>query len=212
MEDAPQSLSPLEQLDARQQSGTEEYTATAPSESTGVTTPQGTQTTPQFSDETQGTGQQPTATAPTTSGQDPTQWGTGTSGTFTQPGVQSPVVMLPYPYTNSTQESGSTTSETQTTQGNTEQEFVGEVVKASEDEVLLGQSGEAQLQLTVDPKTQVTLNGFNSVAEDIQEGTQVRASYTTDSAGQGRAVRIDATTQGDTSGTQTSPQQTQPSQ
>ncbi|QSQ11136.1 hypothetical protein [Myxococcus landrumensis] len=210
MEDAPQALSPLEQLDTQPQSGmAQQYTAPSPTDSTGTPSPQGTQA-PQFPAQTPGI-----ATAPSTSEQQPTQWGTGTSGTFTQPGFQSPMVMLPYLYSDSQQgSSSSTTTETQTStpQQNTEKEFVGELVKASENEVLLGQSGEAQLQLSVDPRTQVTLNGFSSVAEDIQEGTQVRAAYTMDAQGQGRAVRIVATTQEDTAGTNASPQETQPSQ
>ncbi|AGC42213.1 putative lipoprotein [Myxococcus stipitatus DSM 14675] len=205
-EDAPQALSPLEQLDSWQQGGQEQpYTASSPTDSTGATTPRGTQVPPQ----------QPFATTPSTSEQLPTQWGTGTSGTFTQPGFQSPLALLPYLSSDSQQGSGSTTSETQTQtpQQNTVREFVGELVKASENEVLLGQSGEAQLQLSVDPQTHVTLNGFSSVAEDIREGTQVRAAYTTDATtGQGRAVRLEATTQEDTTGTNASPQETQPSQ
>jgi hypothetical protein len=62
--------------------------------------------------------------------------------------------------------------------------------------VLLSSRGEPQLRLQVGPQTQVTVDGRQASAADIQEGSQVRASYRTDQgSGEPQAVRIEATSQ-----------------
>ncbi|WP_284664584.1 hypothetical protein [Myxococcus sp. SDU36] len=81
-------------------------------------------------------------------------------------------------------------------QEGTEQQIVGEVLSANDDELLLSSQGEPQLRLQLSPQTQVTVDGRQASAGDIQEGSQVRASYRTDAqSGEPQAVRIEATSQ-----------------
>ncbi|MFY1827669.1 hypothetical protein ACN47A_17240 [Myxococcus fulvus] len=197
VEEGPQPLSPLEQLDARQQQeqilgGTEQQ----PTASTSDTQQQ-----------------QPVATAPSTDTQTQSQTGTatGTTGTQTQTGTgtqqpQQPVVMLPVPPTGTWQ--GSTASSG--AQLGAEQQFIGEMVRASDTEVLLSVNGEPQLRLTVSPATLVMVNGMQSVAEDVPEGAQVRAAYTMDETGEATATRIEATSPGGPTGSGTPLQESQP--
>ncbi|HEX8701953.1 MAG TPA: hypothetical protein VF815_24200 [Myxococcaceae bacterium] len=77
-------------------------------------------------------------------------------------------------------------------QGQREQFIIGEVLTASEDELMVSVRGEPQLRLQVDPATQIIVNGRQGQAADIQEGSQVRASYR-DSEGEQKAVRIEVT-------------------
>ncbi|QDE66296.1 hypothetical protein BHS09_04390 [Myxococcus xanthus] len=81
-------------------------------------------------------------------------------------------------------------------QKGTEQQIVGEVLSANDDELLLSSQGEPQLRLQVSPQTQVMVDGRQASAGEIQEGSQVRASYRTDEqSGEPQAVRIEATSQ-----------------
>ncbi|NPD26231.1 hypothetical protein D7Y27_39230 [Corallococcus sp. AB004] len=74
------------------------------------------------------------------------------------------------------------------------QQISGDVLSASAQEVLVSQRGEPQLRLKVGPTTQVKVDGRAASAADIQEGAQIRASYTTDaSSGEPEALSIDAT-------------------
>ena len=77
-------------------------------------------------------------------------------------------------------------------QAQREQFIVGEVLTASEDEVMVSVRGEPQLRLHVEPGTQIIVDGRQGRAADIQEGSQVRASYR-DSEGEQKAVRLEVT-------------------
>ena len=72
-----------------------------------------------------------------------------------------------------------------------EQTVTADVVKASEQELLLGQGGEPSMRLTLNPQTQVTLDGRPASAAQLEEGAQVRASYRSES-GEQVATRIEA--------------------
>lgn len=99
---------------------------------------------------------------------------------------QQPVAVAPTPQTQ---------QGAQAQQG-TEQQVVGEVLSANDDELLLSARGEPQLRLQVSPQTQVMVDGRQASAGEIQEGSQVRASYRTDEqSGEPQAVRIEATSQ-----------------
>ncbi|MFP2895749.1 hypothetical protein [Corallococcus sp. 4LFB] len=75
-----------------------------------------------------------------------------------------------------------------------EQQISGDVLSASDQEVLVSQAGEPRLRLKVGPSTQVQVDGRAASAADIQEGAQVQASYRTDaSSGEPQALRIEAT-------------------
>ncbi|WP_174256859.1 hypothetical protein [Myxococcus xanthus] len=81
-------------------------------------------------------------------------------------------------------------------QQGSEQQIVGEVLSANDDELLLSSQGEPQLRLQVSPQTQVMVDGHQASAGEIQEGSLVRASYRTDEqSGEPQAVRIEATSQ-----------------
>ncbi|MDY7232210.1 hypothetical protein [Hyalangium rubrum] len=73
-----------------------------------------------------------------------------------------------------------------------EQLIIGEVLTASEREVMVSVRGEPQLRLQVGPSTQIIVDGQQGRAADIQEGSQVRASYR-DTQGEPTAVRIEVT-------------------
>lgn len=75
--------------------------------------------------------------------------------------------------------------------GTGEQTVTADVVKASEQELVLGQDGEPSMRLTLNPQTQVTVDGRQARATDIQEGAQVRASYRSEN-GEQVATRIEA--------------------
>ena len=77
-------------------------------------------------------------------------------------------------------------------QGQGDQFIVGQVLTASENEVMVSVRGEPQLRLQVEPSTQIIVDGRQGRAADIQEGSQVRASYR-DSEGEQKAVRIEVT-------------------
>jgi len=77
-------------------------------------------------------------------------------------------------------------------QAQSDQFIVGQVLTASEDEVMVSVRGEPQLRLQVEPSTQIIVDGRQGGAKDIQEGSQVRASYR-DSEGEQKAVRIEVT-------------------
>ncbi|WP_043709270.1 hypothetical protein [Corallococcus macrosporus] len=107
---------------------------------------------------------------------------------------QQPVAVAPPPQTQpqgaQTQQQGA-----QAQQGS-EQQVVGEVLSASDQELLLSSQGEPQLRLQVSPETQVMVDGRQANVGDIEEGSQVRASYRTDAqSGEPQAVRIEATSQ-----------------
>jgi DNA repair exonuclease SbcCD ATPase subunit len=78
------------------------------------------------------------------------------------------------------------------TQAQGEQFIIGQVLTASEDEVMVSVRGEPQLRLQVEPSTQIIVDGRQGRAADIQEGSQVRASYR-DNQGEQQAVRIEVT-------------------
>ncbi|QDE95163.1 hypothetical protein [Myxococcus xanthus] len=100
---------------------------------------------------------------------------------------QQPVAVAPAPHA---QQQGAQA------QAGTEQQIVGEVLSANDDELLLSSQGEPQLRLQVSPQTQVMVDGRQASAGEIQEGSQVRASYRTDEqSGEPQAVRIEATSQ-----------------
>ncbi|WP_434346290.1 hypothetical protein ACN6A1_32390 [Myxococcus virescens] len=102
--------------------------------------------------------------------------------------TQQPVAAAPSPQAQQPQGA-------QTQQGS-EQQIVGEVLRANDDELLLSSQGEPQLRLQVSPQTQVMVDGRQASAGEIQEGSQVRASYRTDEqSGEPQAVRIEATSQ-----------------
>jgi uncharacterized phage infection (PIP) family protein YhgE len=93
-----------------------------------------------------------------------------------QPVAQQPVAQAPLP----------------STQAQSEQFIIGQVLTASEDEVMVSVRGEPQLRLQVEPSTQILVDGRQGRAADIQEGSQVRASYR-DNQGEQQAVRIEVT-------------------
>jgi hypothetical protein len=64
----------------------------------------------------------------------------------------------------------------------------GDVVSATYDRVVLKQQGsDARLKLSVDPSTQVVLDGRFVMPERLSEGTTVRATYDAS----GKATRIE---------------------
>jgi hypothetical protein len=66
----------------------------------------------------------------------------------------------------------------------------GQVVSAKKDQVVVKQQGKDQeLKLKVDPSTQVLIDGKQSSADQLREGTQVRVSYD----GSQKATRIEVT-------------------
>jgi colicin import membrane protein len=73
-----------------------------------------------------------------------------------------------------------------------EQFITGEVLTANEQEVLVSTRGEPQLRLQLNPGTVVMVDGRQARAADIQEGSQVRASYR-DAGGEPTAVRLEVT-------------------
>jgi colicin import membrane protein len=75
-------------------------------------------------------------------------------------------------------------------QAQEEQLIMGEVLAANEREVLVSHRGEPQLLLQVRPGTVVIVDGRPARALDIQEGSQVRASYR-DMGGEPTAVHIE---------------------
>ncbi|NVJ14458.1 hypothetical protein HV826_09855 [Myxococcus sp. AM010] len=102
---------------------------------------------------------------------------------------QQPVAVAPAPQAQQQQQGAQA-------QEGAEQQIVGEVLSANDDELLLSSRGEPQLRLQMSPQTQVTVDGRQASAGDIQEGSQVRASYRTDAqSGEPQAVRIEATSQ-----------------
>jgi hypothetical protein len=80
-----------------------------------------------------------------------------------------------------------------TTQAQGEQLIVGQVLTASDRELLVSNRGEPQVRLQVQPGTVITVDGRMARAAEIREGSQVRASYNTQ-AGEPTATRIDVTT------------------
>lgn len=78
-------------------------------------------------------------------------------------------------------------------QGRSEQVIVGQVLTVNDREVLVSSRGEPQLRLQVQPGTVITVDGRTARATDIEEGSQVRASYNTQT-GEPTATRIDVTT------------------
>jgi DNA repair exonuclease SbcCD ATPase subunit len=99
----------------------------------------------------------------------------------TQQQAQQPVAQAPMP-----------SAPQPSAQAQSDQFIVGQVLTASEDEVMVSVRGEPQLRLQVEPNTQIIVNGRQGRAADIQEGSQVRASYR-DSEGEQKAVRIEVT-------------------
>ena len=95
---------------------------------------------------------------------------------LTQQNTQQPTAQAPLPSTPA--------------QG--EQLIIGEVLTASEQEVMVSVQGEPQLRLQLEPTTEIIVNGRQGRAADIREGSQVRASYR-DSEGEQQAVRIEVT-------------------
>jgi hypothetical protein len=74
-----------------------------------------------------------------------------------------------------------------------EQFVIGEVLTASDREVLVSSRGEPQVRLQVQPGTTlIIVDGRQANAADIQEGSQVRASYR-DMGGEPTATRIEIT-------------------
>jgi len=79
-----------------------------------------------------------------------------------------------------------------------QQLVTGRVVSASPDELLLssaGTAGQPQLRLQLNDQTQVMVDGRQGSVADIQEGSQVRASYQ-DLGGEPTALRVDVTNSG----------------
>ena len=79
------------------------------------------------------------------------------------------------------------------TQAQGEQEVTGEVLTASASEVLVSNRGEPQIRLQIQPSTVVLVDGRQARAADIQEGSQVRASFH-EQAGEPTATRLEVTT------------------
>ncbi|WP_224242947.1 hypothetical protein [Hyalangium gracile] len=73
-----------------------------------------------------------------------------------------------------------------------EQLIIGEVLTVNDREVLVSIRGEPQVRLQVQPGTQITVDGRQARAVDIEEGSQVRASYR-DQGGEPTATRIEVT-------------------
>ncbi len=69
----------------------------------------------------------------------------------------------------------------------------GRVVRAGQEEIVVrqGTGDEPDLRLKVGPQTKVTVDGRQRSVGDLQEGTQVRASYD-ESGGAPEATRIEA--------------------
>ncbi|WP_225408668.1 hypothetical protein [Stigmatella hybrida] len=70
----------------------------------------------------------------------------------------------------------------------------GEVLTVNAQEVLVSVRGEPQVRLQLAPTTQVLVDGRQARATDIEEGSQIRASYQ-DVGGEPRAVRVEVTSQ-----------------
>jgi colicin import membrane protein len=69
----------------------------------------------------------------------------------------------------------------------------GEVLTVNAQELLVSVRGEPQLRLQLVPNTQLFVNGRQARASEIEEGSQVRASYQ-DVGGEPQAVRVEVTT------------------
>ncbi|WP_224363868.1 hypothetical protein [Hyalangium versicolor] len=80
-----------------------------------------------------------------------------------------------------------------TSQPQGEQFIVGEVLTVNAREVLVSDRGEPRLRLQVRPGTQIYVDGRLARTTDIEEGSQVRASYR-DQGGEPTATRIEVTT------------------
>lgn len=78
----------------------------------------------------------------------------------------------------------------------------GQVVRASDDELVLRQAGEQELKLKVSDDTPVMMDGRQASVSELKEGTQVRASYQ-EQGGTPQAIRIEAQGSGAPSGTGT---------
>ncbi|MFL5346276.1 MAG: hypothetical protein ACJ8AT_15920 [Hyalangium sp.] len=74
-----------------------------------------------------------------------------------------------------------------------EQTVVGQVLTANNQEVLVSSRGEPQVRLQLKPETMIMVDGRQARAVDIEEGSQVRASFNTQS-GEPTATRIEVTT------------------
>jgi colicin import membrane protein len=104
--------------------------------------------------------------------------------------------------TGSTGSTGSTGTATGSTgsgqaQGTTGQQATaqaktvsGEVVRADEKQLVLKADGQEELKLTIGPDTDILIQGREGSVTEIQQGTQVRASYD-ESGGQPRATRVE---------------------
>ncbi|HUC07585.1 MAG TPA: hypothetical protein VMR96_05805 [Solirubrobacterales bacterium] len=94
------------------------------------------------------------------------------------------------PATTSTNSGGSPAIETSGATGS-EQTVSGKLAQARADSITLDASGQPQ-QLKVDAKTTVMLDGKPASAAQLQQGSDVRASFRVEGTDQ-RATRIDAT-------------------
>ncbi|HYI00728.1 hypothetical protein [Hyalangium sp.] len=79
------------------------------------------------------------------------------------------------------------------TQAQGEQVIVGEVLTVNDRELLVSSRGEPQRRLQVQPGTVILVDGRQARAADIEEGSQVRASFH-DQGGEPTATRIEVTT------------------
>lgn len=66
----------------------------------------------------------------------------------------------------------------------------GEVVRADEKQLVLKPADGQELRLTLGPDTDILIQGREGTVTEIQQGTQVRASYD-ESGGQPRATRVE---------------------
>jgi hypothetical protein len=66
----------------------------------------------------------------------------------------------------------------------------GEVVRADEKQLVLKPEGQEELRLTIGPDTDILIQGREGTVTEIQQGTQVRASYD-ESGGTPRATRVE---------------------
>src|SRR5690606_14409382 len=74
-----------------------------------------------------------------------------------------------------------------------QQSVSGTVVRADTEEVVLRVEGQPDLRLKVTEQTTALLQGQNVEIEQIEEGTEVRASYQVDQQGEPTATRIEGT-------------------
>jgi colicin import membrane protein len=73
----------------------------------------------------------------------------------------------------------------------TQQSVTGSVVRKSSDQLVIKTQDRGEITLSVDPSTSVSVNGQTGSVDSLQEGSQVRASYSLEN-GSNVATRIDS--------------------